>query len=206
MKAALALLLLLTASAQAQSPRHLIYLHGRIIQEQQSARPKHAEHGYYELDAIKDTLRKRGFVVHAEIRPKTTTVSSGADAVVEQVRGLIQSGVPAKHITVAGASMGAAIAMRVAVRLREPDVRFVFLSPCISTNFPAVMKEEGAPPVGHLLVIREESDIPTKDCPPWTGTPQARELVIDTGLRHGFLYRPLPEWVEPVVQWANGDE
>lgn len=23
-----------------------------------------------------------------------------------------------------------------------------------------------------------------------------------TGLAHGFLYRPLPEWVDPVVEWA----
>lgn len=31
----------------------------------------------------------------------------------------------------------------------------------------------------------------------------ARELVLDTGLRHGFLYRPLPAWVEPVARWAD---
>jgi hypothetical protein len=30
-----------------------------------------------------------------------------------------------------------------------------------------------------------------------------REILLDTGLRHGFLYRPLREWVEPVVDWAH---
>jgi hypothetical protein len=28
--------------------------------------------------------------------------------------------------------------------------------------------------------------------------------VLDTGLGHGFLFRPVPEWVEPVVAWARG--
>jgi len=31
----------------------------------------------------------------------------------------------------------------------------------------------------------------------------AREMVLNTGLSHGFFYRPLPEWVDPVVAWAG---
>ncbi len=31
----------------------------------------------------------------------------------------------------------------------------------------------------------------------------AREIVVHTGLGHGFLYRPLPEWLNPVVEWAG---
>jgi hypothetical protein len=46
--AALALLSLMpsTVPAAEPGPRHLIYLHGRIIQDQQSARPKHPQWGY----------------------------------------------------------------------------------------------------------------------------------------------------------------
>jgi hypothetical protein len=28
-------------------------------------------------------------------------------------------------------------------------------------------------------------------------------MVLHTGQHHGFLYRPLPEWVEPLVAFAT---
>jgi alpha-beta hydrolase superfamily lysophospholipase len=199
-----AVLLALTACAGAAPPRHhIIYLHGRIVQEQESARPRHAEHGYYELDAIAAALRERGFIVSAERRAKGTTVDGGANHVVEQVRALMRSGVPAERITILGASMGASIALRASARLREPRLRFAVLGPCISVNVPAVAAEEGVAPAGSLLSIREESDVPSDGCPPPAAS-QAREIVIRTGLRHGFLYRPLPECVEPVTRFARG--
>lgn len=49
--------------------RHLIYLHGRIVQEQQSARPRHPQFGYDELEKILEAFRERGFDVSGEIRP-----------------------------------------------------------------------------------------------------------------------------------------
>ena len=32
-----------------------------------------------------------------------------------------------------------------------------------------------------------------------------KEIELNTGLKHGFLYKPLAEWVEPVVRWAEAD-
>jgi hypothetical protein len=73
------------------------------------------------------TFEKRGFTVTDGVRPKGATLDESAAKVVDQVRTLLASGVPAS----------------------------------------------------------------------------VRELVLETGLRHGFLYRPLPEWVEPVVEWST---
>jgi len=196
----IALVLLAACAATPRPERHLIYLHGRIVQDQQSRRPVHERHGPYELDAIAEALRKRGFTVHAELRAKETTVDEGANAVVRQVRELIASGVVPDRITVVGASMGASIAMRASARLQHPDVRFVALAPCFSRAAEAIFKESGAYPSRRMLVIREESDIPSSECPK---TDRAKELVLNTGLAHGFIYRPLPEWVEPVVKWAR---
>jgi hypothetical protein len=59
-----------------------------------------------------------------------------------------------------------------------------------------------------VLSIREASDELSEPCPAWEDEPGAepglvvREIVLETGLHHGFLYRPLPEWVEPVVEWT----
>jgi pimeloyl-ACP methyl ester carboxylesterase len=175
-----------SGAVEQRNSRHLIYLHGRIVQEQQSARPRHPRHGFYELNAIAETLRGRGFVVTAEIRPKTTTVSEGAARVVAQVRRLLDSGVAPERITVVGASMGAAIALRVAARLQNQDVRFVLLGPCLSANVQPVATEERAYPQGHLLSIREESDVPSATCDAW---PEER---VPSGLT-----------AREIVRWAS---
>ena len=195
-----ALLLLAACAARPRQERHLIYLHGRIVQDQQNRRPVHAQHGPYELDAIAEAFRARGFIVHAQLRPKAITVDEAADAVVRQVREMIGSGVAPERITVVGASMGAAIAMRASARLQHPEVRFAVLGPCFSRAAEAIYQESGAYPSRRVLSIREESDVPSAECPK---TDRARELVLETGLAHGFLYRPLPEWVDPVTSWAT---
>ena len=199
----------LASAADEAGPRHLIYLHGRIVQDQQDARPRHPEFGYYELEQILATFRERGFVVTGEIRPKDAPLLASADRVVEQIRGLLASGVPASRITVVGGSMGAAIALRASLRLQNPDVRYCVLGACLSQTVPLLLAEHGAKPNGRILAIREKSDETSEPCPAWSAEtgPQAslvvREILLDTGLRHGFLYRPLREWVAPVVEWAT---
>lgn len=200
----------LSAEAAIDAPRHVIYLHGRIVQEQQSARPRHPEFGYYELEAILDAFRERGFVVSGAIRPQSATVSGAADSVVAQVRRLAASGVTLDRITVVGGSMGAGIALLASTRLQNADLRFCVLGACLSENVRALIADEGAAPSGRVLAIRESSDDLTRGCPPWhpdaASAPQlvAREIVLDTGLGHGFLYRPLPQWVDAVAEWATG--
>jgi hypothetical protein len=194
---ALVLLALLTPPPE----RHIIYLHGRIVQAQQSVRPRHAEFGYYELEKIRETFRTRGFVVHSVVRPKESSVDDGANQVVRQVKQLLASGVTADRITVVGASMGASIAFQASSRLANPELRFAVLGACLEANLKA-MKSEGTRPVGKFLAVREASDEMSTPCDaPSTG----REIVVNTGLGHGFIYRPLVEWVEPVLEFAGGD-
>jgi len=195
------------ATGDPAPPRHLIYLHGRIVQDQQSARPRHPRFGYYEMEAILAAFRNRGFAVSGEIRPKSASVGDSAGHVVAQVRRLLDSGVPADHVTVVGASMGAGIALVAAARLGEPGLRFAILGACLSQNVRTMTARGGTGPSGHVLSIREASDEMTEPCPSWkndSGQPslEAREIVLHTGLGHGFLYGPLREWVDPVVEWA----
>lgn len=204
--AALALASLPAGAADA--PRHLLYLHGRIVQEQQSARPQQPRFGFYELEKILATFRDAGFTVTGGIRPKAASVSESADVVVGQVRALLKQGVPADRVTVVGASMGGGIALVASARLQEPGVRFAVMGVCLSQNVAALAKDEGKAPSGHILAIRELSDELTAGCPAWKPDAKApalvaREVVLNTGLSHGFLYRPIPEWVKPVLEWAE---
>jgi len=206
---ALLLAATLAGAAEPVAPRHLIYLHGRIVQDQQMARPKHKEWGYYELEKILATFRERGFTVSGDIRPKEATLDQSADRVAGQVRSLRTAGVPLERITVVGASMGAAIAFRASERLAEPGLRVAVLGACFSSTVEAIAKEYRRPPAGRFLTIRDTSDETSEPCAAWrddaTRYPslRAREVVIHTGQSHGFLYRPLPEWVEPLMEWAG---
>ena len=206
--AAALLLIGLPLSAEEPAKTQLIYLHGRIVQEQQSARPTHPEWGTYELEAILEAFRTRGFAVTGEIRPKANTISQSADHVVEQVRGLLAKGVPPARVAVVGASMGASITLVASVRLQNPELRFVVLGACMSKNLEALVAEHGKKPAGRFLAFIEKSDELSQPCPAWSAaaggpTLDAREIVLQTGLHHGFLYRPLPEWVEPTAKFVS---
>jgi len=194
--------------APAAPTRHLIYLHGRIVQEEQSVRPVSPRFGAYELEAIRAAFRERGFELTSEIRPKGASVSASADHVVAQVRELLAAGVAPERVTVVGGSMGASIAFAASARLQNPSLRFAFLGGCPLENVLAVRKEEGHPPAGRLLVIHEKSDDTGPPCAAWRpeelpAPSTLREVVLETGLGHGFLFRPLPEWLDPVVAWAR---
>lgn len=197
---------------EGEPARHLIYLHGRIVQEEQSVRPVSPRFGAYELEAIRAAFRGRGFELHSEIRPKSASVSESADRTVAEVRKLLDAGVPPAGITVVGASMGASIALLAAVRLGDPEVRFVALGACRSGNVEMLIAEEGKAPSGRILFVREASDDTAPPCPEWKERPELAkslvtdEVVLSTGLSHGFLYRPMPEWLEPTVAWAAAAE
>ena len=193
----------------ARDVRHVLYLHGRIVQEQQSARPRSPQYGFYELEKILAALRAPGFAVTGGIRPKSASMEESAGRVASEVRALLAGGVPPDRIAVVGASMGAGIAIRAAARLQNPRVRFAVLGACFSETARAFAAEEGRLPSGRVLAIREESDESTRGCPPWQNAGGAdaplvvREIVLRTGLDHGFLYRPLPDWVQPVVAFVE---
>jgi len=36
-----------------------------------------------------------------------------------------------------------------------------------------------------------------------TGINDWKEVEVNTGLKHGFLFRPVKEWTEPTTAWAR---
>jgi pimeloyl-ACP methyl ester carboxylesterase len=194
--------------ADSGAAPYLIYLHGRIVQETQDPRPEHPKWGPYELQKILADFRAAGFVVRGTIRPRSASVSESADRVVAEVRELLASRVPAERIIVVGASMGASIALLASARLQNPALRFVVLGACLSASVRELRAEKGKGPSGRILSFRESTDDLTEPCTPWkerpsVGLPAVREIVLRTGLGHGFLYRPLPEWMTPALAWAG---
>jgi len=183
--------------------RYILYLHGRVMEEQPSRRPTTA-FGTYEYDAILTALGRDGAVVASAVRPKDTDVVAYAGKAVADLQRLIAAGVPPGHIGVVGASKGSWIATLASSQLDQPEVGFVLLGTCTP-----LLIERHAPRIsGRVLSIYESSDELGQSC----ASLQARggrlsafrEIRLETGLKHGFLYAPLEVWVGPALDWLKG--
>lgn len=182
--------------------RYVIYLHGRII-EDQGPRPTHETWGIYEYRKILDTLAAPGFTVISEQRRSGTDMDQFAEHVAQQVRTLIQQGVPAEHITVIGFSKGGGIATRASHLLKNDKVNFVFLAACGDGNFSGSKLDVR----GRILSVYEASDEAGRSCTQLfarlKGAGERKEIEIAIGGGHGAFYRPRPEWVDPVIAWVR---
>jgi predicted esterase len=183
--------------------RHVLYLHGRII-ETHGRRPTHPEYGVYEYDRIVEALAAHGVQVLSEVRPADTGIGTYGQKVASQIRLLLAAGVPAERITVVGFSKGGIIAIAVSTLLRESDVRYVLLGACSRAVFDTAELRV----TGRVLSIYEGSDEVGVSCAPlFARSPVAVELEeirIDTGLRHGAFYEPRDAWLVPTSRWIHG--
>jgi len=181
---------------------YLFYLHGRIVQEQ-GRKAVSPDYGPYEYDAILRGLASAGFVVISEVRPRGTGPPAYADRVVAQIRRLLKAGVPPRRITVVGASMGGFIGMLVSSRLPVADIGYVLMGSCDSEMRRAL--KVGLH--GDVLSVIEASDDASDSCSSAIASDAAAgrhaDVRINTGLRHGFLFRALPDWMGPAVRWAR---
>ena len=198
----------LSSSRLALGQLYLFYLHGRIV-EDQGPEAVDTIHGFgvYRYEDILSAFRKENFIVISEVRQKNTDVEQYAKKLIGQIDSLLQKGIPAINITVVGASKGAAIAMLTSSMLKNKDVNFVFMAGCNDDNFKRLPQIDFC---GNILSIYERTDDIGKSCTPTKNLsqqeiPHYKEIELNTGLKHGFLFKPLPEWVEPVVRWAKGN-
>ena len=182
--------------------RYLFYLHGQIV-EDQGVRPAHSRFGIYEYEAIVDTLSSRDLIVISEAREAGTDVWIYAQKVQGQVEGLLEAGVPPGNISVVGHSKGGSIAIMTSSFLKNDRVNFVFLACCGDW----MLQRPQIDLHGRILSIYDQSDDLTGSCRKAfekAGAPLVtREIVLQTGQGHGAFYRPIPEWVEPVINWVK---
>ena len=179
---------------------YLFYLHGRIVE--QSRRPTNPQYGVYEYDQILDTFKQNGFVVISEQRKKGTDVEQYGRRIAAEVKQLLNAGVPPTHITVVGASQGSLMTMLASTYLGNREVNFVIIAGCSADEgFLKLVNLHG-----HVLSIYERSD-QAGSCEKYrtdaTGLSEYREIELNTNLRHGFIYKPMKEWIDPAVKWAQ---
>jgi hypothetical protein len=181
---------------------YVIYLHGRII-EDQGPRPTHPDWGIYEYQQILDTLAAPGLTVISEQRRPATDMDQFAEHVAGQVRKLLAAKVPAESIAVVGFSKGGGIATRTSALLRNDKVNFVFLGACGNGDFSGSTLDVR----GRILSIYEASDEIGRSCAQLfaksRGTGERKEVKIETGKHHGEFFEPRKEWTDPLLAWIQ---
>ncbi len=154
--------------------KYLFYLHGKII-EDQGIPAVSPDFGEYQYEAILEKFANHGFAVISEQRPKNTNGMEYANKVARQVTALLDAGIPAKNITVVGASKGAGISIEVSHLLENEEVNFVIMAICHPDNV-AEFARNGTSLYGNVLSIYDFVDrimpAPAGNClnPPKAGT------------------------------------
>jgi len=189
-------------SQETKKMKHVFYLHGMIIEIQGVHAVSDVFGPYQYLDII-DSLKAAGYLVHSEVRTTKTDFTAFCEKVSGEIDQLIRDGVAPEAITIIGASKGAMMAMAISDLNKHP-VNYVLLG----ANSDRTEKNFDWELHGRILGIYERSDtVAGKNYTYWidrsTAAKEFQQLEINTGLGHGFLYRPIKEWLGPAKDWIN---
>lgn len=191
-----------TTTKKQPSTKHIFYLHGRII-ELQGPNAISERFGKYEYYAILDSLQTTGATIHHEIRTADVDFEDFCRQTSQAINQLVERGIPPAAITIIGASKGAVMAMRIADQNKH-TINYVLLG----ANNTHIEQENDWNLHGKILGIYEKTDsLAGRAFNTWmersTNATSFKQLEINTGLGHGFLYRPLAAWWLPTKEWIE---
>jgi hypothetical protein len=196
----------LFASEDLKDEKYIFFLHNRFL-EVHELNELHPEYGRTEYLEIINEFEKSGFEVISEKRNGNVNAREYAIGIVTQIDSLITNGTEPRKITIVGTSKGGYIAQYVSTLANNPDLNFVFIASFRESDI------ENIPEInycGNILTIYEKSDpfgvsaverMNTSTCE----IEHFKEVELETGLGHGFLFKPLKQWIEPTIKWASGN-
>lgn len=198
--------LLVLLYSNVYGEKYIFFLHNKFF-EDAGAVAVNKDYGPVNYYDLVNAFKQKGFTVISELRKKDTNGAQYAEKVATEIDSMIKSGVDPSDITVVGTSKGSIIAMLVSVDLQNKDVNYVFIGDCDDEVFENIKAINFC---GNILSIYEKTDEYGQTCIKFKNKstlpiPHYKEIELNTGLKHGFLYKPLPEWVNPSIKWASGD-
>jgi hypothetical protein len=194
------------ACGSKNSERYIFFLHNRFLEEHELI-DLHPEFGRTEYNEIVTEFEKSGLNVISEKRKGNVNAREYAIRIVNQIDSLIITGINSNKITVVGTSKGGYIAQFVSTLALNQDLNFVFIASFRNSDIQNIPEINYC---GNILTIYEKSDPygvsalerkKTSNCE----IKHFKEIELNTRMGHGFLFKPLKEWIEPTIKWANGD-
>ena len=199
------LALIASSSVMGSSPTTtggevVIFLHNAFFEKNKDGQA-HKRFGPYDFEGIKAALRKDRTLIAPERGPDADP-QQAADALVANVKQMIESGRSADRIKVIGASKGAFIAQLASAKLEEPEMRWVLVGGCHTKR----MSKGGFPAMtGRVLSIYDSSDQIAGPCAPYkpltAKTSSFEEISISLGEGHGFQFSGNSAWITPALDW-----
>ncbi|WP_236979229.1 alpha/beta hydrolase [Membranihabitans maritimus] len=197
---------ILLTFGQEEDERYIFFLHNRFL-ETHDLSELHPVYGRTEYEEILSEFEAAGFHVISEKRNGNVNAREYAIGMVEEINRLIENGVLPHNITVVGTSKGGYIAQYVSTLARNPDLNFVFVASFRDADLEEIPEINYC---GNILTIYEKTD-------PYGVSAMERkknstceinhflEIELNTGMAHGFLFKALKVWIQPVIEWANGN-
>lgn len=191
-------------ACQQNNDKYIFFLHNRFLEEH-SLEDEHPEYGRTEHLEIINKFKANGFKVISEQREGNVNAREYATGIVDQIDSLIKNGTKPNKITVVGTSKGGYIAQYVSTLANNPDLNFVFVASFMDSDIQNIPEINFC---GNILTIYEKSDPfgvsamqrkRTSTCK----IEHFKEIELNTGMGHGFLFKPMKEWIEPTIKWAN---
>lgn len=197
------------SSTKLQKPgtekKYIFFIHNKFLEENPDGTFSHKYNVRVDYNGILSSFKKDGFVVFSKKRSQKTNEQEYAKKVVYQIDSLVSKGVQPNHITVVGTSKGGYIAQFVSTFAKNPDLNFVFIGSFQDTDIKEIPTINFC---GNILTIYEKSDVFGVSAIKRKETSKLKinhfkEIELDTGLKHGFLYIASDEWLKPCKMWAK---
>ncbi|WP_172279335.1 alpha/beta hydrolase [Chryseobacterium sp. LAM-KRS1] len=206
MKTVIAILFafLLTSNfLKAQQKQYIFFLHNKFL-EGHSLTEKHPQYGIAEYTPILNKLKSKNTVVISEKRADQTDPEVYARKVIAQIDSLQGKGVSSRNISIVGTSQGGYIAQYVSYYAKNPDLKFVIIGSSFKDD--SLNKISGFKLYGKILSITEKSDeghVPLSSEKRYQNSKLAafKEIELNTGMKHGFLFKALDIWLNPTKEW-----
>lgn len=200
----LLLTVIITACNPMPKAAYIFFFHNRFL-ENHPLEAAHPTYGIVEYAKIIAAFEAANFEVISEKRAPNTNARDYALNIKTQIDSLLALGIAPNKITVIGTSKGGYIAQYVSTFTRIPDLNFVFIGSYRDRDLVQIPEINFC---GNILNIYEQTDpfgvsaIKRKENSTLE-IPHFKEIALNTGLKHGFLFKADQRWIQPCIQWAK---
>ncbi|WP_336963158.1 alpha/beta hydrolase [Chryseobacterium contaminans] len=183
--------------------KYIFFLHNKFMEEHRLDEA-HPKYGIVEYEKVLHQLKDSSNIVLFEKRKPNTDPALYALKIKKQIDRLIKKGIKAENIAVVGTSQGGYIAQYVSYYQKNPQLKFVFIGASFKDD--SLEKDPDFRLYGKILSITEKSDdghVPLSQEQRFirSDIKNFKEIELNTGLNHGFLFKALDEWIIPTKEW-----